>query len=103
MKTHKEIIAQHRAEIDHVDAELLRLLHHRARLASKLLALKRAAGLPICDPQRELEVLTRVCESSNGPLAKEAIIAIFQRIVEETRKAEEREAQAEMAAEGSSL
>src|SRR5258708_3338076 len=77
-------IAEHRAEIDRVDAELLRLLNQRARMASKLLALKRSLGLPICDPQRELEVLGRVCVGNPGPLEKEAILAIFQRIIEET-------------------
>ncbi|MFN2494249.1 MAG: chorismate mutase, partial [Pyrinomonadaceae bacterium] len=46
-----------RTEIDEIDRELLRLLNRRARLAMKVGALKRVAGLPCCDPDRERVVL----------------------------------------------
>jgi chorismate mutase len=82
-----------RAEIDRLDDELLRLLNKRAELGSKLLALKRSAGLPICDPNRELEVLCRARESNPGPLDGRAVENIFRRIIAETRRAEERENQ----------
>ena len=42
-----------RKEIDDIDAELLRLLNMRARLAMKVGALKQAAQIPFCDPDRE--------------------------------------------------
>ena len=41
-----------RKEIDDIDAELLRLLNMRARLAMKVGALKQAQHLPFCDPDR---------------------------------------------------
>ena len=84
-------ITGRRAEIDRLDDEMLRLLNRRAQLASKLLSLKRGAGLPICDPQRELEVICRARESNQGPLDDRAVEKIFRRIVYETRRAEERE------------
>src|SRR5881628_211256 len=42
-----------RAEIDHVDRVLVRLLNLRARLALKVAGLKRRAGLPLHAPGRE--------------------------------------------------
>ena len=87
----EEDIRTRRTEIDRLDDELLRLLNQRAHLGTVLLRLKRAAGLPICDPARELEVICRAREGNAGPLDDEAVENIFRRIVHETRRAEERE------------
>ena len=69
-----------RREIDDVDRELLRLLNMRARLALKVGALKRAAGLPLYDSTREQEVLTEACRENDGPLDDRAVAKIFRRI-----------------------
>ncbi|MCU1309653.1 MAG: chorismate mutase [Candidatus Angelobacter sp.] len=87
----EEEIRARRTEIDRLDDLLLRLLNQRAQLGTELLRLKRAAGLPICDPARELEVICRARESNAGPLEDEAVENIFRRIVHETRRAEEQE------------
>jgi chorismate mutase len=87
----EEEIRSRRAQIDRLDDLLLRLLNQRAQLGTELLGLKRAAGLPICDPARELEVICRARESNVGPLDDEAVENIFRRIVHETRRAEEQE------------
>lgn len=73
-----------RREIDDVDRELLRLLNVRARLALKVGALKRAAGMPLCDSAREQEVLTEACRENSGPLDNRAIAKIFRRIIRES-------------------
>jgi chorismate mutase len=95
----EEDIRARRSEIDRLDDLLLRLLNQRAQLGTELLSLKRAAGLPICDPARELEVICRARESNAGPLDDEAVENLFSRIVHETRRAEERE-NARVRAEG---
>jgi chorismate mutase len=77
-----------RAEIDELDEELLRLLNMRARLAVKVGVLKKASGLPICDPERELSVLNRLQESNDGPLDHEAVRRLFRRIIRESRRIE---------------
>ncbi|MBA3514302.1 MAG: chorismate mutase [Pyrinomonadaceae bacterium] len=74
-----------RTEIDELDRELLRLLNCRARLAMKVGALKRTAGLPCCDPERELAVLRDLQNANAGPLDGEAITRIFRRIIRESR------------------
>ena len=75
-----------RKEIDEIDAELLRLLNMRARLALKVGALKQAADLPCCDPERERNVLQRLEEINSGPLDGRAIGKVFRRIILESRR-----------------
>ena len=75
-----------RKEIDEIDAELLRLLNMRARLALKVGALKHAANLPFCDPDRERSVLERLQEINCGPLDKRAVDKVFRRIIRESRR-----------------
>ena len=75
-----------RKEIDDIDAELLRLLNMRARLALKVGALKQAAELPCCDPERERNVLERLQELNDGPLDQRAIGKVFRRIILESRR-----------------
>ena len=77
-----------RREIDEIDAELLRLLNMRARLAVKVGALKQAAHIPFCDPDRERTVLERLQEINSGPLDGRAIGKVFRRIIRESRRVE---------------
>jgi chorismate mutase len=77
-----------RKEIDDIDAELLRLLNMRARLAMKVGALKQAAQLPFCDPDRERTVLQRLQEINAGPLDQRAVGKLFRRIICESRRIE---------------
>jgi chorismate mutase len=75
-----------RREIDEIDAELLRLLNMRARLALKVGALKQAAALPYCDPERERTVLQRLQAINDGPLDERAVGKVFRRIIRESRR-----------------
>lgn len=77
-----------RKEIDDIDVELLRLLNMRARLALKVGALKQAANLPFCDPDRERSILQRLQEINSGPLDEHAIGKVFRRIIRESRRVE---------------
>ena len=75
-----------RKEIDEIDAELLRLLNMRARLALKVGVLKQAAELPCCDPERERNVLQRLQQINDGPLDERAVGKVFRRIIRESRR-----------------
>ena len=79
-----------RREIDEIDKEILRLLNMRARLAIKVGALKKAADLPLCDPERERSVLDRLQELNDGPLDQQAVGKLFRRIIRESRRIETR-------------
>jgi len=82
-------IDERRAEIDRIDAELLRLINQRAQVACALFSLKRAAGAPICDPEREFQVVQRAQQFNSGPLDEEAVARIFRVVIEESRRLEE--------------
>ncbi len=73
-----------RAEIDQIDAELLRLLNKRAEIALRVGAAKTSVETSLCDPNREREVLSRLRQANNGPFDEHSIDNIFQRIIDES-------------------
>jgi len=75
-----------RKEIDDIDAEILRLLNMRARLALKVGALKQANDLPCRDPERERSLLQRLQDMNDGPLDERAVGKVFRRIIRESRR-----------------
>jgi len=81
-------IEELRREIDDIDEALIRLLNQRARTAIEVGILKRTARLPLCDVDRERDVLLRVCHANAGPLDEEAVTKLFRRIIRESRRAE---------------
>lgn len=83
-------IEELRAEIDDIDEALVRLLNRRAGTAIEVGMLKRTAELPLCDVDRERDVLTKVCHANAGPLDDEAVTRLFRRIIRESRRVEAR-------------
>ncbi len=79
-----------RAGINALDAELLRLLNERARLALKVGESKTASGLSLCDHTREREVIERMCEANEGPLDERAIVELFRAVIHESRRIQTR-------------
>ena len=80
-----------RHRIDVIDNQLLRLLNVRVACALEIGRLKHTAGLPIYQPEREKQVLDQVRRSATdlaGPLEAEAVVRIFERILDEARRAE---------------
>ena len=77
-----------RAQIDAIDAELLRLLNARAGLAVRVGESKRSVGLRVHDGEREREVIERACRANAGPLDERAVARLFRRIIRESRRAE---------------
>lgn len=82
-------IQEYRARIDALDDDLIRLLNQRAQLALEVGGLKRCAGTPLRDAERESQVLMRTRLANIGPLDDEAINRIFQCIIDESRGVEE--------------
>lgn len=82
-----------RQRIDMIDDQLVRLLNVRVACAVEIGRIKHDAGLPVHQPVRESEVLARVRETAAslaGPLEGEAVARIFERIIDEARRAERR-------------
>ena len=84
-------IEELRSRIDVIDEQLVRLLNVRVACAVEVGRLKHEAGLPIYQPEREAQVLNSVRNSATdlaGPLTAEAVVRIFERIIDEARRAE---------------
>lgn len=83
-------LAQCRAEIEEIDQRLVELLAERVALGRKTATIKRAAGLPILDPQREAEVIRRaVTTAREHDLPVEAVREVFWHVVGLSRRAQE--------------
>jgi chorismate mutase len=80
-----------RNRIDLIDAQLVRLLNVRVACAVEVGRLKHEAGLAVYQPDREAQVLSSVRRAATelaGPLTAEAVVRIFERIIDEARRAE---------------
>jgi chorismate mutase len=83
-----ERIAALRARIDEIDAELVALLNARATCAVEIGEIKEQIHQAIYQPAREAEVLANVRAANRGPLNDEAIVRLFERIIDEARRLE---------------
>ncbi|HJV35032.1 chorismate mutase [Geomonas sp.] len=77
-----------RENIDRLDSELLRIFNERAALALKIGEIKKGLGLPVYDPAREKRIFSRMTVENPGPLDDEAIVRLFERVVDESRRLE---------------
>lgn len=75
-----------RRRIDALDRRIVRLLNQRSELAVEIGQLKRAAGQPVRDGEREREVLLRVAMANDGPLSQADLLALYRRLVSATRR-----------------
>lgn len=77
-----------RTRIDLLDDVLLRIFNERARLALEIGHLKKGLNLPVFDPAREKRIFSRMKDENPGPLDGEAIVRLFERVVDESRRLE---------------
>ncbi len=80
-----------RSEIDDLDARIVGLLNHRARLGLEAGRAKARSGRPIADSEREREVMFRVAMANEGPLPQEALLALYRQLIETIKRLEELE------------
>ena len=81
-------IDQIRDNIDRLDSELLRIFNERAQLALEIGKIKTERGLPVYDPSREKKIFLRMTDENPGPLDDEAIVRLFERVIDESRRLE---------------
>ncbi|MCK4416762.1 MAG: chorismate mutase [Candidatus Latescibacteria bacterium] len=82
-------IAQWRDRIDLLDELLLQLLNRRAQCVLELGKIKKEKGQLVYSPTRETALLDRIQNLNKGPLSKESVKAIFEKIVAECRDLQE--------------
>jgi chorismate mutase / prephenate dehydratase len=71
----------HRDAIDALDREILARLNERAMHAKAIGELKAGSGSPAYRPEREAQVLARLCERNGGPLSDHAIVGVFRQVM----------------------
>ncbi|HEX9873722.1 MAG TPA: chorismate mutase [Deferrimonas sp.] len=81
-------IEQLRVEIDRLDGELLRIFNERAALALKIGKIKKEKGLAVYDPNRERRIFEKMQVYNPGPLEDAAIVRLFERVIDESRRLE---------------
>ncbi|TWJ19793.1 chorismate mutase [Geobacter argillaceus] len=77
-----------RQEIDRLDSLLLQIFNQRADLALRIGEIKKQKGLAVYDPTREKAIFRRMQADNPGPLDNQAIIRLFERVIDESRRLE---------------
>ena len=77
-----------RKKIDDIDLKLVELLNERSQCAVEIGKIKSKLNVEIYDPRREEMVIDNARRVSTGPLTKEAVQRLFERIVNESRRAQ---------------
>jgi chorismate mutase len=81
-------IADFREEIDRLDSELLSIFNRRATLALQIGRIKKKLQLPVYDPSREKRIFERMKGDNPGPLDDGAVVRLFERVIDESRRLE---------------
>ncbi len=81
-------IDDYRKEINRLDSELLRIFNERAALALKIGGVKKELGIPVYDPEREKRIFETISNANPGPLENDAVIRLFERVIDESRRLE---------------
>lgn len=77
-----------RRRIDEIDLQLVALFNQRTQCAIEIGYIKKRLGLEIYSPKREAQVYANVTSANTGPLDKEAIRRLFERVIDEARRIE---------------
>ena len=84
----REDIIPFRDEIDRLDSELLAIFNRRATLALEIGRIKKQLDLPVYDPSREKRIFDRMKGNNPGPLDNGAVVRLFERVIDESRRLE---------------
>lgn len=78
-----------REEIDQIDLQVLQLINKRAELASQIGRAKHETSAVVYVPEREQEIMRRLCSHNPGPLTNAHIISVFRQIISAARNLEQ--------------
>jgi chorismate mutase / prephenate dehydratase len=78
-------LAELRARIDKIDAQLVALLNDRARVSLEVGQVK-GTDAPVFVPEREAELLEHLSDSNSGPLSAEDLSSIYREIISSSRR-----------------
>lgn len=87
-----EILLKLRNEVDNIDKDIVRLLSKRTLHSILIGRIKRSLGMQTYSPVREKDVSRRVSSIAEEPLRPEAVLRIYERILDESRAIQREEA-----------
>ena len=87
-------ISDWRKKIDAVDTAMLQLLNLRAGFALEVGKLKGEGGISLRTPERERQIVERMQSLNSGPLDADAIGEIYETIVRQCIRAQQKQAAA---------
>jgi len=96
-------IADWRRKIDEIDRKLVELLSERALAAHEIGKLKRTAGMPIYEPDRERDVFDNARKVNKGPLPDRDLQRVYERIMDVMRHIQQEEIAPETLTPGDGL
>ncbi|HVU03902.1 MAG TPA: chorismate mutase [Polyangiaceae bacterium] len=79
-----------RRAIDEVDQKILGLVAERVRLVLQVGDVKRERQMAVYDPDRERRILDRLASQAPAPLDGTTVRRIFERLIDEARRLEQR-------------
>ncbi|BAU24128.1 prephenate dehydratase [Caldimicrobium thiodismutans] len=79
-----------RARIDQIDAEIIKLLKERLKLAQEIGRIKESKGVQTFDLGREKQILKRVLELNQGVFPEETLKIIYSEIIRACRASQEK-------------
>ena len=81
MAKSEDQLAELRGQIDELDAQIVKLLNHRAEVVLQVGKLKQNSALSIYAPHREKQVLDRIRTLNTGPLPDSVLEAIYREMM----------------------
>ena len=84
-KEREEILKKLRTEIDEVDSQIVPLLSKRTLYSVLIGRVKLSMNLPTYSPEREKQISKKISEYAEEPLRPEALLRIYERILDESR------------------
>lgn len=81
MSDHAAELASFRETLDLLDEKLVALIDQRAEIALQVGASKAASGMKVYAPDRERQVLDRVCSLSKGPIDARALRSVYRELM----------------------
>ena len=88
----EELLNKLRSSVDEIDVELVALLSKRTKHSILIGRIKRSMGLATYNPEREKFINQRIGSYAQEPLRKEAVMRIYERILDESRAIQREEA-----------
>ncbi len=78
-----------RKSIDELDGRILELVAERVKVVLAVGQFKRENNLAVYDPDRERNMLDRLCSRAPEPLDGDTVRRIFERLIDESRRIEQ--------------